>query len=144
MVSPAATGFLIQLTKGQPPNMTASQKVVITEVMMHWAAMGGGGAAPAPAAKKCTDATTAPTARETRISSKPLAGCGRAPAKAGWFVPQVMPMTTSIGIKQMVQYATQLMKVAPAKSEMKPRATAITRREAITPKAGCFISPAPV
>jgi hypothetical protein len=44
-----------------------------------------------------------------------------------------------MGIKQMVQYATQFMKVAPEKSEMKPRATAITNSEATAPNAGCFM-----
>ena len=74
MTSPAATGFLIKLVKGQPPHMMASQKVMITDAMMHMASIGGGGLTPPPTVKKWATATTAPTPRASSVSKMPLAG----------------------------------------------------------------------
>ena len=52
MASPAAAGFLNSRLKGQPPHMMASQNMMITEVMMHMASIGGGGLMPPPTVLK--------------------------------------------------------------------------------------------
>src|SRR5690242_2336686 len=140
MTNPAATGFLISGVKGHPPHMMASQKVMITDEMMHIASIGGGGLRPPPTVKKCAKATTAPTARANSVSKMPLAGWGRAAANAGCLPAQFTDMTICIGMKQMVRKATQLAKMGKVNRAMKPSETAITRNEAATPRAGCFTS----
>jgi hypothetical protein len=45
-----------------------------------------------------------------------------------------------MGMKQMVRNATQLANVGKVNRAMKPSETAITRNEAVIPKAGCFTS----
>src|SRR5690348_1330956 len=127
MTSPAATGFLISGVKGQPPHMMASQKVMITDEMMHIATIGGGGLMLPPTVKKWASATIAPTPRASSVSKMPLAGCGRAAAKAGCLPAQVTETTICMGMKQMVRKATQLANMGKVNSAMKPSEMAITR-----------------
>src|SRR5579862_917920 len=105
---------------GQPPHMIAMQKVTTTEAIMHCANMGVGGLMLPKAPAQCSSATTAPMARVNRLNRIPRTGCDRPAMNAGCFIPQVTPMTISMGMMQIRKLETQPENLAKSKSEMKP------------------------
>src|SRR5271154_1228472 len=118
--------------------MIASQNVMITDVMMHIASIGGGGLMPPPTTVKWTTATIAPTTSAISVSRIPFVGWEHVAAKLGCLQPQVTDATISMGMKQIVRKATQVANIGKANSEIKPNETAITSAVATTPSSGCF------
>ncbi len=83
MVSPAATGFLISVVKGHPPNMIANQNMMTTDAMMYMLSIGVGGAMAPPTKAWQAAPAMNPTTSVHSTSRSPLTGWLREAAKPG-------------------------------------------------------------
>src|ERR1700729_78382 len=112
--------------------------MMTTEAIMHCENIGVGGLTLVPTPVQCANATTAPTTRTNRLNRMPRTGCQRSAAKRGCFMPQVTPMTISIGMMQIREVEIHPENLGKSKSEIKPIEMAMMRAVAAIPRTGCL------